>query len=306
MKQHILSSIASFAVVAFLPLLALSQDIDDCINSRTFTQFYADRKRTCQNIRVLPERQQAMCAIPAVVENCPQTCGVCCVDEPDHTFQLLNEKEMVTCAYLTGNQARKDTYCRIWRSGRMTRDACPFSCDFCQPGYLGKAPTLSPVAPTNPPTSAPVKGQTPAPTKAPTKQPTSTPTKPPTELPTMSSSRPTIVCENNYNYSVAGYPSDADCAWVGSDNDRRRRECQTLETFRNCPVTCGVCCEDDPGYRILTNWQQKEKSCRWIGQQTNRIRRYCTKQNNGALVSSRCHVACNNCFTTDPVRPRFI
>lgn len=301
MKYQVLSSIASLAIIAFLPFLAQAQD--ECINSRTFREFYANRDRSCQNIRVLPERQQAMCAIERVATNCPQTCGVCCIDEPTHEFELLDENEMVSCSWLAGNDARKAAYCDIWRSGRMTRDACPFSCSFCQPGLLGKSPTLPPVVTTTTPTRAPVKGQTPVPTKAPTSLPTSTPTKPPTQQPTMSSSMPTIVCANDYNYSVAGKPTDANCQWVGETNDRRQEECVKPATFNNCPVTCGVCCEDDPDYNIVTNWEQKDKRCGWIGSQTNRIRRYCNEINNGALVKSRCHVACNNCFTDDKVEP---
>lgn len=295
MKQQVFSSIASLAVIAFLPFLAQAQE-DNCLNSKTFKYFYADMNRSCQNIRISPERQQFLCRIQEVATNCPQTCGICCIDDPDHTFETLDEKQTVDCSWLTGNEERKEAYCRFWRGGRMTRDACPLSCSFCQPALLGRSPTLSPVVVTNTPTGAPVKGQTPVPTKAPTRQPTSTPTKPPTQLPTMSSSKPTIVCENNYDYSVAGKPTEADCNWVGKLNDRRNVECQKPATFRNCPVTCGVCCEDDPNFFILTNRDQSRKKCTWIGKQPNRVRRYCEENNNGALVKSRCHVACSNCF----------
>uniref|UniRef100_A0A7S3Q406 ShKT domain-containing protein n=1 Tax=Chaetoceros debilis TaxID=122233 RepID=A0A7S3Q406_9STRA len=281
-------------LVAFfiaIPDLCYAQD-GPCLNDPNFTFYYAGQNRSCQNIRVNALRQSDMCIIPAVQQGCKQTCGLCCVDIPGYEFQLKRRNQgKVGCDWLRENQDRKDSYCRIWRAGSptfygrtgmMVRDACPFSCDFCQPQFLPKVPTITPGNPTP--------------------NPTVSPTKPPTVSPTVSTQRPSYDCVNDDDYFVQGN-RQATCMWIGEDEERRKRFCANPETQLACPQICGACCADSKDYKIET-YLNTRKGCRWIGAQSNRKRRYCKNQNRGRLVRAACPVSCDFCFeyaSTSPI-----
>ncbi len=225
-----------------------------------------------------------MCIIEEVRQGCKQTCGLCCNDIPNYTFKLLGRREgSVSCDWLRESQDRRDSYCKNWRpggptsdgmGGMMVRDACPFSCNFCQQSFLPKVPTLAPGNPTP--------------------NPTSTPTKPPTVSPTASSPAPSYDCVNDEDYFVQGN-RQATCQWVGEDERRRRQFCAAPETQRACPQICGACCADTEGYKITT-YLMTDKGCRWIGAQSNRKRRYCLQTINSRLVRAACPVSCDFCF----------
>jgi len=277
------------AFVAAIPELCDAQE-GACLNDQAFTYFYAGKNRSCQNIRVNALRQSDMCIIEEVQQGCKQTCGLCCTDIPDYQFQLLRRNQgSVSCDWLRESQDRRDDYCTNWRpggspltdgmtgggmTGMMVRDACPFSCNFCQQSFLPKVPTVAPATPTP--------------------NPTSTPSKPPTVSPTGSTQRPSYDCVNDENYFVQGNP-EATCLWLGEDEDRRRQFCAAGETQLACPQICGACCADSEDYKITTNLNTR-KGCRWIGAQSNRKRRYCLNQNNGRLVKAACPLSCDFCF----------
>lgn len=282
--------ISFLALVAAIPELCNAQEA--CLNDPTFTYYYAGKDRTCQNIRVNKLRQSDMCIIEEVQQGCRQTCGLCCTDIPGYKFELLQKRlDPEPCAWLRESQDRRDTYCRRWRpggptfdgsmTGMMVRDACPFSCNFCQQSFLPKVPTVAPATPTA--------------------NPTGTPSKPPTVSPTGSSQRPSYDCVNDETYSVQGN-SQASCLWIGEDEERRRRFCAAPETQLACPQICGACCTDNEDYKITT-YLNTRKGCRWIGKQSNRKRRYCLNQNNGRLVRAACPVSCDFCFQYASVAP---
>lgn len=281
MKLPVLSSFASLVIIASLPFPAQAQS-SICGNSRTFTKFYDDKDRSCQNIRINPERQQAMCAFEDVVQNCRQTCGLCCADEPDFRFELFNELELVGCSWLAGNLERASEYCDIWRSGRVIRDACPFSCSFCQPAVLPPSPTLSPVP-----------SQIVSPTKVPTEQPPTV---------TVAPSVAGCVDDSLFNFTLV---SDAnisqDCAWITKKTNviaiRKGIYCGIGEIkYKGCPNTCDGCdtCSDDATYQFELKYQPgKFQWCLWLRRSRNtarRIRTYCP-----TAVGMKCPQSCGYC-----------
>lgn len=289
--MHLSTRFVSFlAFVTAIPKFCDAQQVA-CLNDPNFTYFYAGKDRTCQNIRVNALRQSDMCIIEEVQQGCKQTCGLCCTDIPDYKFALMRRRDgEVSCDWLRESQDRRDAYCREWRpgsptfdgmTGMMVRDACPFSCDFCQQSFLPKVPTMAPANPTP--------------------YPTGTPSKPPTVKPTGSTQRPSYDCVNDENYFVRGNPQ-ATCLWVGEDEDRRRQYCAAKETQLACPQICGACCADSEEFKITT-YLSTNKGCRWIGKQSNRKRRYCLNQNNGRLVRAACPVSCDFCFQYASVAP---
>ena len=56
-------------------------------------------------------------------------------------------------------------------------------------------------------------------------------------------------CVNNDSYVNAHNPQ-ATCRWIRWKENRRKEYCKEQEVHDNCPLTCGVCCEDDPSYEF--------------------------------------------------------
>ena len=70
--------------------------------------------------------------------------------------------------------------------------------------------------------------------------------------------------------------------------------CKLDEVRTNCPVTCGLCCEDDPSYTFI-NDMGIEKTCGWITLKDVRKSKYCDKYKSGMLVRVACPKACDYC-----------
>lgn len=280
-------------------LLLISPVSSNCFNDRNFSFRYAGMKRNCQNIRIDEFRRQEMCSrFAPVYEFCPQTCGRCCVDMPDYRFRTKRNSPIeVECSYVANNPERQAKYCKKWSAGMMVRDACPLSCDFCQPAVLQKPPSPAPVVVSPPPTPSPTKAPTPSPTAAPTKNPTKAPTKSPTNSPTKATPSPTVVCENDLNY-FANNKEKLTCLYIGDNENLRQKWCKTKKTQEACPVTCGICCRDDLSW-VFTTYQGTRKKCAWMKGEKIRQTRYCDKVRDGRLMKLACPETCNFCF--DPV-----
>ena len=59
-----------------------------CKNDPDFTIPYEGVAHDCKKIRFKEVKSESLCTDPAVVAACPQTCGICCEDDPDYTFGL--------------------------------------------------------------------------------------------------------------------------------------------------------------------------------------------------------------------------
>ena len=193
---------------------------------------YDGKDHGCQWIRNKEDRI-SLCQESEVREECPQTCGICCENNPEYKFQN-KLGEMKSCKWLGKNQDRQDYYCDTYNNKNMVKDMCPLACDFCQSDIeVSKEPTPSPT---------PLTTQV---SKAPTPSPTSTP------LPTPSG------CLNNPDYLYNDVKGQ-DCQWIRKEESRRTRLCLESDVRSQCPQTCGICCEDNPEYELINNLERRK------------------------------------------------
>ncbi len=177
--------------LAFLPVA-----FSACLNDQTYKYPGETRPRSCANIRIKEERRQKLCLLDEVRTACPQTCGLCCDDDPDFEFPLLKMpgNPLRDCTWIDKNEnnvdIRRDNYCGIenFLGPTTIRNMCPKACDFCQEEVTltppsTPAPTIS-VSPNTEPTRPP----SPMPSPFPTLRPTSSPSDSPSQLPSTSPS----------------------------------------------------------------------------------------------------------------------
>eukprot|EP00557_Chaetoceros_sp_GSL56_P001755 CAMPEP_0176487634 /NCGR_PEP_ID=MMETSP0200_2-20121128/6252_1 /TAXON_ID=947934 /ORGANISM="Chaetoceros sp., Strain GSL56" /LENGTH=378 /DNA_ID=CAMNT_0017884507 /DNA_START=436 /DNA_END=1568 /DNA_ORIENTATION=+ len=127
-----------------------------------------------------------------------------------------------------------------------------------------------------------------------------------------SSSSSSSTCLNNpnwnYNYTISDVTTITNNNSIGaaqvlmdcwsihqsSSESQRVELCQVEEVHHNCPITCGVCCQDDPNYILLRN-NGMYASCDWLSENQSRKDRYCDTYNSDAWVWSACPLTCSRC-----------
>jgi len=231
-----------------------------CVNGDSY-KIDNDPIKTCKWVRNKEYRRIPYCQREDVHINCPLSCGVCCRDDPTYTF-ITAYKQIKDCAWIAKNPWRPLSYCDAYSSGRMVRNACPATCNLCK-SYIFLAPSTSP-------------SLTPFPT------PSSEP-----------SDSPTIACVNDDSYKIDNDPIKT-CKWVRNKEFRRTRHCRREDVHINCPLSCGVCCRDDPTYTFITAYKQT-KDCAWIAKNPWRANSYCDAYSNGRMVRNACPLTCNLC-----------
>lgn len=106
-----------------------------CNNNSTFLHNEEDLKSTCTWIRWNEQRRQTLCQHENTRIQCPISCGVCCADDEEYTFNDDFSSRTVSrdCKWIeSSSMKRKEKYCNKHKNGRMVRDACPKSCNFCK------------------------------------------------------------------------------------------------------------------------------------------------------------------------------
>ena len=242
-------------LVSPLLLLHCSPATATCLNSLTYD--YDGQGHGCQWIRNKEDRRISLCQESEVREECPQTCGICCENNPDYEFQN-NLGEMKSCKWLGKKEARQDKYCDTYNNKNMVKDMCPLACDFCQSDVkVSKAPTPSP---------------TPLPTPSGclnnpdylyndekdhdcqwirNEESRRTRLCLESDVRTQCPQACGICCEDNSEYELInnlGNPKD--CNWLGTKIRRQLKYCDTYnnkEMVRNmCPLSCDFCQEVVP------------------------------------------------------------
>jgi len=104
-------------------------------------------------------------------------------------------------------------------------------------------------------------------------------------------------CVNNEKFRLDKANNQRSCLWIGGTELRRMKYCVQSRVRRNCPTTCGLCCEDNQDFLFNTK-TGLSKDCKWIAEQTSRISEYCPRP----LISTSCPTTCNSCKTyVDPI-----
>ena len=110
------------------------------------------------------------------------------------------------------------------------------------------------------------------------------------------SSVATARCVNDLTYIIEGNTQPA-CTWIRESEDIRQELCLEGEVRMKCPITCGLCCVNDPRYAIKLGKGRTEK-CSWLDTLTNKgKKRRCGEFSKNQPVKDGCPLACGNCAT---------
>ena len=100
-------------------------------------------------------------------------------------------------------------------------------------------------------------------------------------------------CRNNRDWKQST-GANFDCGDIHFVENRRIEFCQLEEVHLNCPVACGLCCEDDPDY-LFTRPIGADNNCNWLSKDTLKQDTFCDTFNNGIMVRAACPKACGYC-----------
>jgi len=103
------------------------------------------------------------------------------------------------------------------------------------------------------------------------------------------------VCSNNPTYLYNDYQNEGkSCKWVENKEDRRERLCKLEEVHENCPITCGICCEDDQFFHF-EDIGGEDVHCKWITDNSERKDKWCSESFNGKMIRDSCPYSCDQC-----------
>jgi len=187
-----------------------------------------------------------------------QSCPVTCgiCCQDDRKFKFkLKSGKKEKCTFLVTKPKKKNWCDQISNKEIMIRNACPKTCDAC----FDKV-------------------------NAPTQSPTDAPTNLPTPKPRCADSL-TYVYEDNESQT---------CNWIRKGT-RRETLCLEEEVALGCPISCGVCCENNLNYSFTVNTGSVKK-CRWLYANEDRKMDWCEEFSNGRKVKRGCPKVCDACF----------
>jgi len=307
-------------MILYLALLNLFQILNvnaqQCVDDVDYR--YGTVTQTCSWIRDDENRRQDLCMNKRVALNCPFSCGYCCENDLKYSLNVKSGSSK-KCSWLANNQYRKDKWCGEFRNGQLVQDGCSEACGVClQKVTTMTSRTLSSNGRTSDyavvcenDTSYIFNVATGAPKRCrwlfnnaerqkrwcgefsngklvedacpkmcdnciKTPQPTSISTDPPT---------PNVPeCVNNANFKYKTH----NCEWIRDNKDRRRELCLEENVLKNCPISCGYCCADDPDFRFNVS-MGGDKKCSWLSKKERKTK-WCPYAKVG------CPKVCNNCL----------
>jgi len=96
------------------------------------------------------------------------------------------------------------------------------------------------------------------------------------------------------------------CQWIQFKEDRRNEYCKYQTVRVNCPLSCGLCCENDDAYTFTAKFGTDDttKDCDWLGKKEKRQEKYCGENDdgdefdqfqNGKMIRYACPKSCKYC-----------
>ena len=305
MKQFLMLQMVILS--AILVRKVESQQPNLCSNNNQFQLhggFAGTDSLTCTQIRddETESRRVKLCQEPQVRENCPQTCGICCTNDPFFAF-MTNQNEEQNCQWLSAKEVRVFMYCKQdndaeqpqqqQQQQQQVADACQKSCNACMPFVKednNDTPSeLENTTPTPPPTISPSNSL-------------------PIIIPPTASPAPSPVsCADDSEFLFRDKHS---CTVIQRNENKRQTFCQHDAVRDACPTTCGLCCQNDKDYIFSTNASsdlgQDQKCDFLVNSETKRLK-FCDRYSNGQTVKNACRLTCDNCLSlveqSDPVLP---
>lgn len=262
-----------FTLMRTIALLQISRihslSPTQCLNDQLFKFDYDATFLTCEQIGEEERRRIKLCQVEKVRQSCPQSCGICCENDPTYIFQTEYSSDQ-NCKWLGKHDIRSFLYCdENNHNGRKVSDACPKACNACKlyvdnniPEYVLDL-TLPPSIPATSPPSL-----TPSPTVA--------------------------TCMDEETFRFQG--KKRSCEKIRKNEYKRKTMCLEDEVRNSCPYTCGLCCVDDDSYSFPSLNLQKEHNCSFLKDSESMQLKYCNRYKYGRMVRNYCQSSCQNCM----------
>jgi len=111
-------------------------------------------------------------------------------------------------------------------------------------------------------------------------------------------------CVDNASFSLNENPLH-DCAWIMQNSNRRDNHCPIQEVRDNCPIACGLCCEDraDFLFEFPIGNDEDLKNCSWL---LHNDKTQCLSEFNGIKMMYACPKSCNACQDPVPLEVQWV
>mmetsp|Transcript_24352 Transcript_24352/g.36092 ORF Transcript_24352/g.36092 Transcript_24352/m.36092 type:complete len:574 (+) Transcript_24352:152-1873(+) len=111
--------------------------------------------------------------------------------------------------------------------------------------------------------------------------------------------QPIKACVNSESFRYLDNNKHRNCRNIRMDSKRREDLCRIDAVNKNCPQTCGSCCQDlDDFFFIRT--RNLIGTCKWLNENDRRKGKYCNYTEmsyDGRTIRDGCPVTCNFCFS---------
>jgi len=83
------------------------------------------------------------------------------------------------------------------------------------------------------------------------------------------------------------------CAKIREFQTQEKR-CKKQKIYELCPITCGICCKDDPNY--TSRYKKEKRNCAWLASENSngQIDKLCEEY--GASIQYGCIATCGYCY----------
>lgn len=111
--------------------------------------------------------------------------------------------------------------------------------------------------------------------------------------------QPFKVCANSESFRYLDYDIQRNCRNIRMNSKRREDLCRISAVNKNCPQTCGSCCQDLADFVFIRSTNSLG-TCKWLNENDRRKKKYCSYTEmtyDGRTIRDGCPVTCNFCFS---------